>query len=338
MMMKNFHSAAPAPVLQALADSDSDSEVAVILHAGGITDSAKKGTTIANKKSFFFFKPKGFEKKKNNSNMTTSSVNPDAAGPATATATTTNGKPSNGHTQSLDLVESAKKAAAYKAVDDHFPQNAKVVGIGSGSTVVYVVDRIAQRSDVSSVVFVPTGFQSKQLLQKAGLIVGSIDCYQAGDLDVAFDGADEVDALMNCIKGGGGCLFQEKLVSMCARKFVIVADYRKKSESLGTQWTQGVPIEVVSMAYNKVSAELYALGATDVVLRQGGKAKAGPIVTDNNNFILDAVFPPIEPSEVCALDSAIKLLVGVVETGLFLNGDVAYFGEVDGSYSIRNKA
>ena len=237
----------------------------------------------------------------------------------------------------IDLVEEAKKAAAYRAVDEHFPQNAKVVGIGSGSTVVYVVDRIAQRDDVSNVVFVPTGFQSRQLLQKAGLIVGSIDSYAVGDLDIAFDGADEVDSQLNCIKGGGGCLFQEKLVSQCARKFVLVADYRKKSESLGVQWTQGIPIEVVGMSYNKVTADLYNLGATNVVLRQGGKAKAGPIVTDNNNFILDTVFPALKPENVAELDRKIKLLVGVVETGLFLNGDVAYFGEVNGTYSVRTK-
>lgn len=237
----------------------------------------------------------------------------------------------------IDLVEKAKKAAAYRAVDDHFPQNAKVVGIGSGSTVVYVVQRIAQRADVAGVIFVPTGFQSRQLLQKSGLIIGSIENYGVGDLDIAFDGADEVDPQLNCIKGGGACLFQEKLVSQCAKKFVLVADYRKKSDALGIQWLQGIPIEVVGMAYNKVTADLIKLGASKVVLREGGKAKAGPIVTDNNNFILDTTFPALKPEEVPELDQKIKLLVGVVETGLFSNGDVAYFGEADGTYSVRTK-
>lgn len=242
-----------------------------------------------------------------------------------------------------DLVEQAKQAAAHKAVDLHFPKNPKVVGIGSGSTVVYVVERIAQLAKANpeiskSVVFVPTGFQSKQLLQDAGLIVGSIDSYAEGDLDVAFDGADEVDPQLNCIKGGGACQFQEKLVSLCARKFVIVADYRKKSEALGLNWTQGVPIEVVGMAYRKVTADLYKkFGAKKVTLRMGGKAKAGPIVTDNGNFVLDADFGRIEASKVPELDRNIKTLVGVVETGLFVNGDIAYFGESDGSFSTREK-
>lgn len=242
-------------------------------------------------------------------------------------------------TQPIDLIEEAKKAAAYRAVDDHFPADARVVGIGSGSTVVYVVDRIAQldRAALSKTVFVSTGFQSRQLIQAAGLNLGDIDNYKVGDLDIAFDGADEVDSQLNCIKGGGACLFQEKLVSVCARKFVLVADYRKKSSKLGEQWTQGVPVEVVPPAYNKVIRDLAALGATASVLRLGGKAKAGPVVTDNGNFIVDAVFPPLDPAAIKELDEKIKLTVGVVETGLFRNADIAYFGESDGTFSVRTK-
>jgi ribose 5-phosphate isomerase A len=237
-----------------------------------------------------------------------------------------------------NLVEKAKRVAAYKAVDEHLLPNAKVVGIGSGSTVVYAVERIAQlkesgQIDVSQMMFVPTGFQSKQLILAANLNLGSIDQFSVGDLDVAIDGADEVDQQLNCIKGGGACLLQEKLVSQCARKFVIIADSSKKSSKLGTGWMQGVPIEVVTMAYSKVQNDLIALGAKQVTLRQGGRAKAGPIVTDNGNFILDAHFGAIEPWEVEQLDVKIKLLVGVVETGLFRNGAVAYFGETDGTAS-----
>jgi ribose 5-phosphate isomerase A len=121
------------------------------------------------------------------------------------------------------IIEGAKRLAAYRAVDEHFPQNARYVGIGSGSTVVYVVERIAQlpRDRTDHVVFIPTGFQSKELILKAGLKLGAIDMYT--DLDVVFDGADEVDPFLNCIKGGGACLFQEKLVAISGRKFVVVA-------------------------------------------------------------------------------------------------------------------
>lgn len=245
-------------------------------------------------------------------------------------------------TSPADLVEQAKKAAAYKAVDTHFPKDPKVIGIGSGSTVVYVVDRIAELakkdpSISSKVVFVPTSFQSKQLLQDANLIIGSVDNYYTGQIEVAFDGADEVDTSLNCIKGGGACQLQEKIVSLCAKKFVLVADYRKKSSKLGEAWTQGIPVEVVGMAFRKVTADLYTLGAKKVTLRLSGKSKAGPVVTDNGNFVLDADFGPLEPENVHKLDKDIKSIVGVIETGLFTNADVAFFGEADGTYSVREK-
>lgn len=120
-------------------------------------------------------------------------------------------------------VEAAKRLAAYRAVDEQFPPHARHVGIGSGSTVVYIVERIAQlpRETTDSIVFVPTGYQSRELILRAGLKLGSIDMHI--ELEIAFDGADEVDPYLNCIKGGGACLFQEKLVAACAKKFVVVA-------------------------------------------------------------------------------------------------------------------
>lgn len=240
------------------------------------------------------------------------------------------------------MSDAAKRTAAFNAVDEHFPMNGKVVGIGSGSTVVFAVERIKQLRDAGKfpneqITFVPTGFQSKLLILDAGLKLGSIESYKKGDLDVIFDGADEVDEHLNCIKGGGACLFQEKLVGTCARKFVIVADYRKRSKQLGTSWTQGVPIEVVPTAHARVTGDLEALGAKKVTLRQGGAAKAGPVVTDNCNFILDADFGHIPSEKVHELDVQIKCLVGVVETGFFDYAEVAYFGEEDGSVSTRKR-
>jgi ribose 5-phosphate isomerase A len=228
----------------------------------------------------------------------------------------------------MSLVELAKKAAAYKAVDENFPPAAKVVGIGSGSTVVYVAERIGQLANKKNFVCIPTGFQSKQLIIDNGLNLGSIE--QFSHIDIAFDGADECDQSLNLIKGGGACLFQEKLVASAADKFVVVADFRKKSTKLGTNWTQGIPIEVVPNAYNKVIGDLKSLGAKNVNLRQGTPAKAGPVVTDNNNFLIDADFGPIDDPQ--QLHQKIKQLVGVVETGLFIKmAQVSYFGEEDGS-------
>lgn len=231
-------------------------------------------------------------------------------------------------TKLFKVMEQAKKIAAYQAVDENFPKNAKVIGIGSGSTVVYVAERIGQLSNKSSFICIPTGFQSKQLIIDNGLKLGSLEQYP--NLDIAFDGADEVDPSLNLIKGGGACLFQEKLVAQSAASLIIVADFTKKSKKLGTTWK--VPIEVVPSSYVAVSSSLKKIGASATPLRQGGKAKAGPVVTDNNNFIIDADFGEIE--DPVALHKDIKLLVGVVETGLFTNlAKKAYFGEESGEVS-----
>lgn len=121
-------------------------------------------------------------------------------------------------------VEAAKRAAAQQAVKDHFDPNATTVGIGSGTTIVYVVEAIKQASTNPAIRFVPTGSQSRQVIVKAGLTPIEFDSLSEDTLlDVAFDGADEVDVDLNCIKGGGACLFQEKLVAQRARKFVCVA-------------------------------------------------------------------------------------------------------------------
>lgn len=224
-------------------------------------------------------------------------------------------------------IEAAKKLAAYRAVDENLPPHAKVIGIGSGSTVVYVAERIGQLPNKDDFVCISTGFQSKQLIIDNGLKLGQIE--QHPSIDIAFDGADEVDPQLNLIKGGGACLFQEKLVASASDKLVIVADFRKQSKHLGQNWRQGVPIEVVPIAFTKLINDLKKLGAKSVDLRQGGKAKAGPVITDNNNFILDADFGIIEDPK--SLHLQLKQLVGVVDTGLFTGiTEKVYFGEESG--------
>jgi ribose 5-phosphate isomerase A len=171
-------------------------------------------------------------------------------------ATTTENAHPPAHSQKiLSGIEASKRLAAYKAVADHFDPSYRYIGIGSGSTVVYVVEAIvAQGPEITAKMqFIPTGDQSKQLIIEAGLRLGSVDSLppeHADDrvqvaskealnvatglqdlglkgkrqsLDVAFDGADEIDEDLNCIKGGGACLFQEKLVATSAKKFVCVA-------------------------------------------------------------------------------------------------------------------
>ncbi|KAK0538842.1 ribose-5-phosphate isomerase rki1 [Tilletia horrida] len=238
---------------------------------------------------------------------------------------------------SLSGVEAAKRAAAYAAVDNHVRPEHEVIGIGSGSTVPYVVERIAQQGEEVNAKrwFVPTGFQSRELIIKAGLRLGDVDSFP--HIDVTIDGADEVDNFLNCIKGGGACHLREKVLAEAAREFVVVADYRKNSAVLGEGWTQGVPVEVAPFAYAKVLHQLKKLGSTEATLRMAQR-KAGPVVTDNGNFCIDAPFPASQMRDPAELLIRIKLLTGVVEVGLFCGMcKAAYFGNDDAEGTITIK-
>ncbi|XP_061750924.1 ribose-5-phosphate isomerase [Nerophis ophidion] len=231
------------------------------------------------------------------------------------------------------MAEEAKKLAAYAAVDNHV-QNNQVVGVGSGSTIVYAVDRLAERvrQEKLNIVCVPTSFQARQLILQHGLVLSDLDRHP--ELDVAIDGADEVDADLTLIKGGGGCLTQEKIVAGCAKHFIVIADYRKDSKALGQQWKKGVPIEVVPMAYVPVSRRIVQLFGGEANLRMA-VSKAGPLVTDNSNFILDWKF--VGAQKWKEINCAIKMIPGVVETGLFVGmAERAYFGMEDGNVLMRD--
>ncbi|UZJ52330.1 hypothetical protein CBS101457_001650 [Exobasidium rhododendri] len=237
----------------------------------------------------------------------------------------------------LKGVEAAKRAAAYAAVDNHVKREHTVIGIGSGSTVPFAVERIIQQgSEVNqNRWFIPTGFQSKELIIRGGLRLGDIDAFT--EVDVAIDGADEIDDHLNAIKGGGACQLREKVLAQAATTFIMVADYRKNSKILGTTWTQGVPIEVAEFGWSRVKTRLEGMGSSAATLRMG-KMKAGPVVTDNGNLIIDAVFSPTIMKDPKDLFSRIKQFTGVVEVGLFVNMcEAAYFGNSDGSITSKSR-
>lgn len=229
-------------------------------------------------------------------------------------------------TMSLDQ---AKKIAAYKAIDEHV-KSGYVVGIGSGSTIVFAVERLAQRvkSENLKVLCVPTSFQARQLILKHNLDLTDLEVNPI--LEVCIDGADEVDNKLNLIKGGGGCLLQEKIVASCAKKLVIIADYTKDSVLLGTNYKKGIPIEVSPMCYIPVKNRIEKTFGGIVELRMAIN-KAGPIITDNGNFILDwrNYKQDMNWNEI---NIQLILIPGVVETGLFINmASEIYFGMSDES-------
>ncbi|OWR42481.1 putative Ribose-5-phosphate isomerase [Danaus plexippus plexippus] len=231
-------------------------------------------------------------------------------------------------------LEQAKLVAAYRAVDE-FVQNNNIVGIGSGSTVVYAVQRLAERVETENlnVTCIPTSFQAKQLIIKHNLILGELDTNPI--IDVTIDGADEVDANMTLIKGGGGCLLQEKIIASCSKKMIVIADYTKDSEKLGDRYKKGIPIEVVPMAYVPIKIKIIQMFGGEIKLRSA-IAKAGPVVTDNGNFILDWLFTN-QDLDWDQVNSEIKMIPGVVETGLFVKMcNKAYFGQAEGTVAERS--
>ncbi|XP_001608093.2 ribose-5-phosphate isomerase [Nasonia vitripennis] len=234
-----------------------------------------------------------------------------------------------GINMSKSTLESAKKIAAYKAVDEYVKDNS-VIGIGSGSTIVYAVQRLAERvkEEKLNVVCVPTSFQARQLIINNHLSLGDLETHP--QLDFAIDGADEVDCDLNLIKGGGGCLLQEKIVASCTDTLVIIADYTKNSQKLGEQYKKGLPLEVVPMAYVPIRRKVEEDFGGSVKLRMA-VAKAGPVVTDNGNFILDWQFPD-NVKDWPAVNQKLLSIPGLVETGLFVNmAKKVFFGMPDGS-------
>jgi ribose 5-phosphate isomerase A len=228
---------------------------------------------------------------------------------------------------SNELIELGKKNAANKAVEENV-EAGMILGIGSGSTVVYAVKKIVEINKAKNMDLkcIPTSFQSRQLIVENGLTLVTLDQYPEIDLDI--DGADEIDNSLNLIKGGGGCLVQEKIIASASKKLVIIADFTKKSEFLGEHWKKGVPIEIIPLAHVPIMKRLEKLGGTPVL--RMAQAKAGPVVTDNANFIIDADFGVLKNP----LDLNLKLLQipGVVDSGLFLGmAQAAYIGQKDGT-------
>ena len=197
--------------------------------------------------------------------------------------------------------------AAAKLIEDGM-----VIGLGSGSTAAYLIYALARRiqAGLSIVGAVPTSKVTGELASNLGIPLTDLDTHPELDLDI--DGADEIDSQLGLIKGGGGALLREKIVASVAQRFIVLADITKQVRQLGLKTP--LPVETIPFATTPVRKRLEALGAI-VQLRQS----AGQLyLTDNNNVILDCTFPGgiTDPPD---LENRIKRIVGVVETGLFLN-------------------
>jgi len=191
-------------------------------------------------------------------------------------------------------------------------ENGMIVGLGTGSTAhqfIYALSRRVQ-DGLRLAGTVASSQDSKDLATNLGISVSELDTYP--ELDLYIDGADEIDPQLRLIKGGGGALLREKIVASAARHFIVIADITKQVTRLGTGFP--VPVEVVPFGATPVRKHLEALGAT-LQMRQLGDTI---FMTENSNVILDCTFAGgiTNPEE---LDAHLHSIVGVVETGLFLN-------------------
>jgi ribose 5-phosphate isomerase A len=190
-------------------------------------------------------------------------------------------------------------------------ENGMVIGLGTGSTAGFLVQALARRLKNGLTIrgAVPTSKDTGRLASSLGIPLVSLDHYPV--LDLAIDGADEIDPQLNLIKGGGGALLREKIVASAARRFVVIGDSSKLVSQLGKHFA--LPVEVIPFALSPVRHRLEALG-----VRVEPRLHENQLyVTDNQNYILDCHFSE-GIQHPGTLQAQIHAIVGVVEHGLFL--------------------
>lgn len=209
--------------------------------------------------------------------------------------------------KNAEALAQAKRAAGYRAAD--MIEDGMVVGLGTGSTVYFTIERLSERvREGLTITVIPTSFQTALRAREAKIPLTTLDDNPV--IDVAVDGADEVDPKLRLIKGRGAAHLREKCVAAAAKHFVVVVDEQKVVKKLGAA---AVPVEVLPFAIMPVQRELRGLGGVPVI--REAVRKDGPVITDNGNFIVDCSFADIRNPE--KLEAALASIPGVVESGLF---------------------
>lgn len=212
----------------------------------------------------------------------------------------------------MSNIQSLKQQAAEYAVTNYI-QSGMLIGLGVGSTAIFATQKIGQLladGDLRGITAIPCSLAVEQEARR--LSIPLVDFRMDTQIDVTIDGADEVDPALNLIKGGGGALLREKIVAQISRREVIVVDYSKLSEKLGTKWS--VPVEVSPFGWQTQAGFLESIGGQPE-LRMTDDSQA--YTTDQGNFILDTNFGPIENPAVLA--ASLKARTGIVDHGLFIN-------------------
>jgi ribose 5-phosphate isomerase A len=226
------------------------------------------------------------------------------------------------------------KEAAGKAAVDALVKSGMKLGLGTGSTAVHAVRRVGELladGTLRDITAFATSFQTEIECEKLGIPFYSLNSKElAGGLDLTIDGADEVDPKNRLIKGGGGAMLIEKLAAYSSVLFSVIVDESKIVQSIGTGFP--IPVEVVPSARVQASRVFEKLGAS-VILREALR-KAGPVITEHGNLILDIRFSsPVDP---VIMEAEINKTPGVVENGLFTgNIPIVYIARSNGTVETR---
>jgi ribose 5-phosphate isomerase A len=227
-----------------------------------------------------------------------------------------------------------KELVARSAVE-HLVHSGMKLGLGTGSTAipaVHYIGELMQNGKLHNILAVPTSFQTVIACEQWGIPLFTLNSKEiGGELDLTIDGADEVDPYNRCTKGGGGALLVEKIVAYASKSYAIVVDETKVVDQLGLKFP--IPVEVIPEARLPVQRALEAIGA-EVQLREAVR-KAGPVITEHANLLLDIRFTsPIDPEE---MEHRINQIPGVVENGLFTRKHPRVFiGHADGTVEQRD--
>ncbi|CXI62310.1 ribose 5-phosphate epimerase, putative [Plasmodium berghei] len=227
-------------------------------------------------------------------------------------------------------MDSLKKIVAYKAVDEYVQSN-MTIGLGTGSTVFYVIERIEalmKSGKIKNLICVPTSIDTEMKAKSLGIPLAGLT--KNLKIDIAIDGADEIDADLNLIKGRGGALVREKLVAANASCFIIIVDESKMcKDGLGT--TGAVPIEILSFGYEMIIENLLKISALKNCIYKLREKNGEIFITDNNNYIVDFFFDnPIE--NLVQTCEQIKMTTGVIDHGIFVNmASIALISKINGT-------
>jgi ribose 5-phosphate isomerase A len=205
-------------------------------------------------------------------------------------------------------LDALKQAAALKAVE--FVKDGMVVGLGTGSTAKHLVIALGEKVLAGMKLYgVPTSHETAELAKRYGISL--IDTENTWTIDVAIDGADQVDPQFNLIKGGGGALLKEKIVAASAKQFIVLVDHTKRVPVLGHPFP--LPIEVVPFGWGSTARAIAAITNGKVVLRErNGQA----FQTEAGHFIVDVHVAQIDQPR--DLEAQLNKIPGIVETGLFV--------------------